>query len=239
MYKTLTKAFLILGLAMVQGYAQEETTTIVTLASPQSMPGDRTYLTALLTNGGEVSVYHLQHWIEFPQNKLKYVSTRLGIAADIASGVLTVELQEKPGSDQGMPEARSEDEALSAGEAMIAQGEAMRAAGEAMIARGQAILAGEAIVEEGSEAETNDDEIAVLYLSIKGDGAIPDGPIMEITFELAHIQPQTIVFTHRLEAFDEQGEKISNLVFSDGVLHVSHDMPDLPPAIFACLFYMH
>ncbi len=226
MYKTLSKAFLILGLAMVhvvQGYAQDEVTTI-TLASPQAMPGDRTYLTSLLTTAGEVSVYHLQHWIEFPKDKLKYVSSRLGIAADLAKGVLTVELQEKPSSGQGMPEASSEDEALSAGEAMIAEG-------EAMIAAGEAILAGEAI--------TSDDELTVLYLSIKGDQAFPDGPIVEVTFNVAHIEPQTIVFSHRLEAFDEQGEKISELVFSDGRLHVSLDMPDLPPAIFACLFYMH
>jgi len=241
MYRTLTKAFLILGLAMVQmvqGYAQDEVTTI-TLASPQSMPGDRTYLTSLLTNAGEVSVYHLQHWIEFPQGKLEYVSARLGIAADLAKGVLTVELQEKPSSDQGMPEASSEDEALSEGEAMIAEGEAMIAAGEAMKLRGEAILAGEAIVGEGIEAETNDDETVLLYMSIKGAQPFPDGPIVEVTFNVAHIDPQTIVFTHRLEAFDEQGEKISELVFSDGRLHVSLDMPDLPPAIFACLFYMH
>jgi len=241
MYKILSKAFLILGLAMVQmvqGYAQAEVTTI-TLASPQSMPGERTYLTALLTNSGEVSVYHLQQWIEFPLNKLKYVSTRLGIAADLAKGVLTVELQEKPSSDEGMPEARSEDAALSEGEAMISEGEAMIAKGEAMILRGEAILAGEAIVEEGSEADTTDDEIAILYLSIKGVQAMPDGPIVEVTFDVAHIEAQTIIFTHRLEAFDEQGEKISDLVFSDGRLHVSLDMPDLPPAIFACLFYMH
>ncbi|MCZ6879338.1 MAG: hypothetical protein O7G29_14490 [Acidobacteria bacterium] len=233
MYKTLSKAFLILSLAMVQvvqGYAQDDVTTI-TLASPQAMPGDRTYLTSLLTNAGEVSVYHLQHWIEFPKDKLQYVSVRLGIAADLAKGVLTLELQEKPSSGQGMPEASSEDEALSADEAMIAEGEAMIAAGEVMIAAGEAILAGEAI--------TSDDELMVLYLSIKGDQAFPDGPIVEVTFNVAHIEPQTIVFTHRLEAFDEQGEKISELVFSDGTLHVSLDMPDLPPAIFACLFYMH
>ncbi len=233
MYKTLSKALLILGLAMVhvvQGYAQDEVTTI-TLASPQAMPGERTYLTSLITNAGEVSVYHLQHWIEFPKDKLKYVSARLGIAADLAKGVLTVELQEKPSSGQGMPEASSEDEALSAGEAMIAAGEAMIAEGEAMILAGEAILTGEAI--------TSDDELTVLYLSIKGDQAFPDGPIVEVTFNVAHIEPQTIVFTHRLEAFDEQGERISELVFSEGRLHVSLDMPDLPPAIFACLFYMH
>ena len=239
MYKTLSKAFLILGLAMVQmvqGYSQDEVTT-VTLASPQAMPGERTYLTSLLSNAGEVSVYQLKHWIEFPQGKLDYVSTRLGIAADLAKGVLTVELEEKPGSGLGMPAASSQDESLSAGEAMIAEGEAMVSAGEAMILRGEAMLAG------GTEtAETNDDGTTgttVLYLSIKGDQAIPDGPIVEVTFNVEHIEPQTIVFTHRLEAFDELGEKISDVVFSDGRLHVSLDMPDLPPAIFACLFYMH
>ncbi len=183
MYKTLLRAFLMLSLAMVhvvQGYAQDQKTTI-TLASPQAMPGERTYLTSLLTNSPDTSVYHLQHRIEFPKDKLTLVSTRLGIAANLANAVLTVEEQESSGSD----------------------------------------------------------EPAVLILTIKGDQAIPDGPVVEATFDVAHIVPQTIVLPHQLEAFDEQGEKISDVVFSDAELHVSADQPDLPPAIFACLFYMH
>ena len=226
MYKTLFKAVLMLSLAMVhvvQGYAQEQMTT-VTLASPQAMPGNRTYVTSLLTNSAEISVYHLQHRIEFPQDKLTLVSTRLGIAANLANAVLTVELQEEAGSDEGMAEARSGDEALSEGEAMIAEGKAMIAAGEAML---------------GGGAETNEGGYAVLILTIKGDQAIPDGPVVEATFDVAHIAPQTIVLPHQLEDFDEQGEKISGVVFSDSELHVSADQPDLPPAIFACLFYMH
>jgi hypothetical protein len=238
MYKTLFKAFLMLSLAtvhVVQGYAQDQMTT-VTLASPQAMPGNRTYVTSLLTNSAEISVYHLQHRLEFPQDKLTLVSTRLGIAANLANAVLTVELQEEAGSDEGMPEARSGDEALSEGErsegeGMIAEGEAMVAEGEALIAAGKAIL--------GVPAEASDGETAVLILTIKGDQAFPDGPIVEVTFDVAHIVPQTIVLPHQLEAFDEQGEKISDVVFSDAELHVSADQPDLPPAIFACLFYMH
>ena len=185
MYKTLLKAFLMLSLAMVhvvQGYAQDQMTT-VTLASPQAMPGNRTYVTSLLTNSAEISVYHLQHRLEFSQDKLTLVSTRLGIAANLANAVLTVE--EQPG------------------------------------------------------AETNEGGNAVLILTIKGDNAIPDGPVVEATFDVAHIAPQTIVLPHQLEAFDEQGEKISGVVFSDAEVHVSADQPDLPPAIFACLFYMH
>ena len=238
MHKTLLKAFLMLSLAMVhvvQGYAQDQMTTI-TLASPQAMPGDRTYVTSLLTNSGEISVYHLQHRIEFPKDKMTLVSTRLGIAADLAHAVLTVELQEEAGSDEGMAEARSGDEALSEGER--SEGERMIAEGEAMVAEGEAlIVAGKAIL--GVPAEPNDGETAVLILTIKGDQPIPDGPIVEATFDVGHIEPQTIVFPHQVEAFDEHGEKISGLVFADGELYVSHDQPDLPPAIFACLFYMH
>ncbi len=55
------------------------------------------------------------------------------------------------------------------------------------------------------------------------------------SLSVARIDP----LPHQLEAFDEQGEKISDVVFSDAEIHVSADQPDLPPAIFACLFYMH
>ena len=87
-------------LAQGEEAAQEEKTT-VNLASPRVLPGERAYLTLLLANASDVSVTQLDHWIEFPNSKLAYVSSRLGIAADLAKAVLEVEVQDKPASETG------------------------------------------------------------------------------------------------------------------------------------------
>jgi hypothetical protein len=164
--------------------APDEKTTI-TLASPHVLPGERAYLTLLLANAPDVSVAQLEHWIEFPKSKLEYVSSRLGIAADLAKTVLDVEIQDKPAS------------------------------------------------------ETAGEETAILHLSMRSKQPIPDGPLVEVSFNAGGVPAQTITFTHRLEALNTEGEAIADIVSSDGQLEVTHQLPDAPPGIFSCFFYMH
>ncbi len=196
MYKCLFGTLLLVSLGMIQILAQGEVTaqdeetaqdekTIVILASPHVLPGERAYLTLLLANAPDVAVAQLDHWIEFPKGKLSYVSSRLGIAADLAKAVLDVEVQDKPAS------------------------------------------------------ETAEEGTVLLHLSMKGERPIPDGPLVEVSFNVANVQPQTIVFAHRLEALNTEGEEISDIVSSDGELEVTHQLPDAPPGIFSCFFYMH
>ena len=127
----------------------------------------------------------LDHWVEFPKSKLGYVSSRLGIAADLAKAVLDVEVQDKPAS------------------------------------------------------ETAEEETVLLHLSMKSERAIPDGPLVEVSFNVANVPPQTIIFAHRMEALNTEGEKVSDIASSDGQLEVTHQLPDAPPGIFSCFFYMH
>ena len=202
MYKCLLGTVLLVSLGMIQilaqgeEEAQEEATaqeeevapdekTTVILASPHVLPGERAYLTLLLANSPDVAVAQLDHWIEFPKGKLSYVSSRLGIAADLAKAVLDLEFQDKPAS------------------------------------------------------ETAQEGTVLLHLSIKSERPIPDGPLVEVSFNVANVQPQTIVFAHRLEALNTEGDQISGIVSSDGQLEVTHLLPDAPPGIFSCFFYMH
>ncbi len=190
MVKCLSGTLLLVSLGMNQILAQEEATaqeekTTVILASPHVLPGERAYLTFLLANAPNVSVAQLDHWIEFPKSKLEYVSSRLGIAADLAKAVLDVEIQDKPAS------------------------------------------------------ETAEEETVLLHLSMKSERAIPDGPLVEVSFNVANVQPQTIIFAHRMEALNTEGEKVSDIASSDGQLEVTHQLPDAPPGIFSCFFYMH
>jgi len=202
MYKCLFGTFLLVSLGMIQilaqgeEEAQEEATaqeeevapdekTTVILASPHVLPGERAYLTLLLANSPDVAVAQLDHWIEFPKGKLSYVSSRLGIAADLAKAVLDLEFQDKPAS------------------------------------------------------KTAPEGTVLMHLSIKSERPIPDGPLVEVSFNVANVQPQTIVLAHRLEARNTEGDQISGIVSSDGQLEVTHLLPDAPPGIFSCFFYMH
>ena len=188
MYKCFGAAILLLSLGMVQGQdeaappSQEEEEikeTAIMLASPTVQPGQRTYVTILLSNAADVSVSQLEHWLEFPKAKLTYLSTRSGIAADLARATVKSEIQD-------------------------------------------------------SEGDT-----AMLHLSVEGGSSIPDGPVAEITFNVGEIPPEDIVLPHRLEAHDSEGGRIEDAVFADALLKVSHVLPDAPPAIFSCFFYMH
>ena len=196
MDKYLCGTLLLVSLGMIQVQAQAQAQaqaeeaapdekTIITLASPQVLPGERAYLTLLLANSPDVSVAQLEHWVEFPKSKLRYVSSRLGIAADLAKTVLDVDIQDKPASD---------------------------------------------------EAE---EEMVVLHLSLQSKQAIPDGPLVEVSFSVGSVPPQTITLAHRWEALNTEGEGISDIVSSDGRLEVTHLLPDAPPGIFSCFFYMH
>ena len=84
-------AIQILGAPVAQ--AQEKTTLL--LAAVPTMPGSEARLTLMLTNGPSVEVTGLRQWIEFPKDKLSYVSSRLSIAGEVAEAELKVEVQNK------------------------------------------------------------------------------------------------------------------------------------------------
>ena len=137
-------------------------------------------MTILLSNAADVSVSQLEHWLEFPKSKLKYLSTRAGIAADLAGATVKAEIQ-----------------------------------------------------------DNSEGDMVMLHLSVQGGNAIPDGPVAEITFNVGEIPPENIILPHRLEASSTQGEPIDEVEFSDALVKISHVLPDAPPAIFSCFFYMH
>jgi hypothetical protein len=89
------------------------------------------------------------------------------------------------------------------------------------------------------EETLQEEDILILHLSIQGREPIPDGAVVEISLDVADIEPETLILTHRVEAFDDQGKKILDLDFSDARLHISHQTPDAPEIVFACFFYMH
>ena len=89
------------------------------------------------------------------------------------------------------------------------------------------------------EETLQEEDILILHLSIQGRQPIPDGAVVEISLDVADIEPETLILPHRVEAFDDQGVKILDLDFSDARLHISHQTPDAPEIIFACFFYMH
>ena len=189
MYKCFGAAIILLSLGMVQAQdeapapAQEEKEarkTSINLASPTVQPGQRTYVTILLSNAADVSVSQMEHWLEFPKSKLTYLSTRAGIAADLARATVKAEIQ------------------------------------------------------DNSEGDT-----VMVHLSVQGGSAIPDGPVAEITFDVGQIPPEDIILPHRLKASSTEGEPLEEVEFSDALLKVSHVLPDAPPAIFSCFFYMH
>lgn len=99
-------------------------------------------------------------------------------------------------------------------------------------------LAGAALkVEEVQQEE----DTLTLHLSIQGRQPIPDGVVVEISLDVADIEAETLILPHRVEAFDDQGGKISDLDYSDASVHVSHQAAGAPEpeAIYACFFYMH
>ncbi len=186
MNKYLGAVILLFSLGLVQAQdevptAQEEVKkTAIKLASPTVQPGQRTYVTILVSNAEDVAVAEMEHWLQFPKSKLTYLSTRAGIAADLAQAKVTVETQDDP-----------------------------------------------------------DGDTVTLHLSVKGGSALPDGPVAEITFDVGEITPEDIVLPHRLEVSNSDGERINDVEFQDALLKVSHVLPDAPPAIFSCFFYMH
>lgn len=189
MYKSAGVAILLLSFGLVRAQdevpepSQEEEESgraSIVLASPTVQPGQRTYVTILLSNAPDVSMSQLEHWLEFPTSKLTYLSTRAGIAADLAGAVVKAEIQ-----------------------------------------------------------DSSEGDISILHLSVQGEKALPNGPIAEITFNVGSISPEDIVLPHRVEAFGKEGERVEEVEFGDVVLKVSHVLPDAPPAIFSCFFYMH
>jgi len=89
------------------------------------------------------------------------------------------------------------------------------------------------------EETPQEEDTLILHLSIQGRLPIPDGAVVEISLDVAHIDPETLILPHRVEAFDDQGGKLSDLDFSDARLHISHQSQDSPEIVFACFFYMH
>lgn len=89
------------------------------------------------------------------------------------------------------------------------------------------------------EETPGEEDTLILHLSIQARQPIPDGALVEISLDVADIEPETLILPHRAEAFDDQGRKISDLDFSDARLHISYQTPDAPEIVFACFFYMH
>lgn len=173
------------AMATIAVLAADEKTGVA-LTAQQVMPGAQAYVTVMLTNNPSVDVGQIQQRIEFPKDKISYVSTRTSIAGDLSEAELKAEIQEAKGD-----------------------------------------------AEKGGN-------LAVLVLSIKGKRPIPDGPVAEITFMVpATLAEQTIKLGHKAEASSPDGKKIDNLVFEDGSLKVTKEVPVKPPAIMSCFFYMH
>ena len=101
---------LILGVLGLQAQEATETDktenpkTSIGLTAQQVRPGSPAYFTVMLTNNPAADVSELREWIEFPKDKISYVSARLSIAGDLAEAELKVEVQDKadaPAADKG------------------------------------------------------------------------------------------------------------------------------------------
>ena len=171
------------AMAPAEPEMEEEPGARVVLASPQVLPGGKAYVTVLLSNAPEVSVSQMEHWLEFPQDKLSFVSARLGISADLARSQL--ELDQPAMVSGAAPNQMS------------------------------------------------------LHFAVKAQQPIPDGPVLELTFDVGEVPPGTIVLPHKLVTLDSGGRELANVEFADARIIVSEQLPDAPPAIFSCLFYMH
>ena len=90
-------------------------------------------------------------------------------------------------------------------------------------------------IEETSQKE----DTLILHLSLQGRQPIPDGAVVEISLDVADMEPETLILPHRAEAFDDQGQRIADVDFSDARLHISHQPLDAPEIVFSCFFYMH
>jgi len=92
------------ALMMVCGYAADEKTSVM-LTAQQVMPGNQAYVTVMLTNNPAVDVSQIQERVEFPKDKLTYVSSRLSIAGDLAEAELKAEIEEKSDKTEGKADA--------------------------------------------------------------------------------------------------------------------------------------
>jgi hypothetical protein len=82
--------------------AQEETpevapveTPTVFLAAQQVLPGTQAYVTVMATGVQALDLTKLEQWIEFPKDKLVFVSARSAIAADLAEAEVKSDLETK------------------------------------------------------------------------------------------------------------------------------------------------
>jgi len=74
--------------------APVETPTVF-LAAQQVLPGTQAYVTVMATGVQALDLTLLEQWIEFPKDKLVFVSARSAIAADLAEAEVKSDLETK------------------------------------------------------------------------------------------------------------------------------------------------
>ncbi|MBI2820660.1 MAG: hypothetical protein HYX74_00415 [Acidobacteria bacterium] len=173
-----TTALLLAALTILPVQAQEKTS--VALTAQQVMPGNQAYVTVMLINNPAVDVSQLQQWIEFPKDRLSYVSARMSIAGDLAEAELKVEVTDKSGT--GSPEgAESKDTPEAGGESAETAPQAPEAPAKEPGEPPAETAAAEVPEMPGQEAAPQTGNIGVIHLTIIGKRPIPDGPVAEIT----------------------------------------------------------
>ena len=86
-----------LGVSLVAGYGQDGKPPSVSLTTPPAAPGNPAYVILMLNNSGGRDIQEISDAIDFPKDKLAFVSARTGIAADMGGAELKLEIQDKPG----------------------------------------------------------------------------------------------------------------------------------------------
>lgn len=85
-----------LGACLSVGFAQDVKPPSVSLTTPPAAPGNPAYVIIMLHNGGGLDIQEISEAIDFPKEKLAFVSARTGIAADMGGAELKMEIQDKP-----------------------------------------------------------------------------------------------------------------------------------------------
>jgi hypothetical protein len=83
------------------------------------------------------------------------------------------------------------------------------------------------------------DEAEGVELRIVGTKPFPDGPLVELQFQVRATSDATVRLPHKAEALDREGTRMASLAFADGHIVVTSDLAPPPPPAFACFFYMH
>jgi hypothetical protein len=123
---------------------------------------------------------------------------------------------------------------------------ASRKAIAADLARAELEVKTEGVAERGSaggqppvEAPASKGPSRIL-LTIKGSRPIPDGPVAELRFRVAHgTEGVNIKVDQRVKALAADGSAIDAIVAEAGEIRVTSEEKPKAPVVFACFFYMH